>query len=229
MIGIKFQRHYVILCVIVILFCALLSAGADENVSGVLDKLQEKYSGMTGFSADFKQTFLSADTGSSLNESGKLIMKKGGFMKWEYNAPDEKLFVCDGKTCYNYIVEEKIAQVISLTNMDARSTPMLFFTGKGELKRDFDGEIISENLLGNSDSTGMIRIKLIPKGGQEQYEYLIAIVDKKSYFITRLLVVDLLGNQTDYIFDSIKELKSISDSEFKFTPPKGVEIINIEE
>jgi outer membrane lipoprotein carrier protein len=225
---IKIQRFSVVICAAVSLLLILSAAEGQEVVSAILDKIQNKYTGMYGFSADFKQTFLSADTGTSLEESGSLVIKKGGFMRWEYNAPDEKLFICDSKDCYNYIIEEKIAQVISLKNIDARSTPMLFFTGKGDLKRDFNAEYLNENAVYGKEPSSH-KIKLIPKGGQEQFEYLVAIVDKKSFFIIRLLVVDLLGNQTEYIFDSLKELKSIPDSEFKFTPPEGVEIVNIEE
>jgi outer membrane lipoprotein carrier protein len=183
---------------------------------------------MIGFSADFKQTFLSSETGTSLEESGSLMIKKGGFMRWDYKEPEEKLFICDGSDCYLYIVEEKIVQVISLKNIDARSTPMLFFAGKGDLKGDFESELLNEKYSTGSDP-GIYRIKMKPKGEQEQFEYMIAMVNKNTFFITRILVVDLMGNQTDYLFDSIKELNVLPDSKFKFTPPKGVEIVKIEE
>jgi chaperone LolA len=204
------------------------AAGMEISVDFVLDNLQGRYTGMRGFSADFKQTFLSTETGTSLEESGSLMIKKGGFMRWEYKEPEEKLFICDGSDCYLYIVEENIVQVISLKNIDARSTPMLFFAGKGDLKRDFESELLNEKYPTGSDP-GFYRVKMKPKGEQEQFEYMIAMVDKNTFFITRILVVDLLGNQTDYLFDSIKEINTLPDSKFKFTPPKGVEIVKIEE
>jgi len=204
------------------------AADITESVDFVLDNLQGRYTGMTGFSADFKQTFLSAETGTSLEESGSLMIKKGGFMRWEYKEPEEKLFICDGNDCYLYIVEEKIVQVISLKNIDARSTPMLFLAGKGDLKKDFESELLNEKYPTGSDP-GFYRVKMKPKGEQEQFDYMIAMVDKNKFFITRILVVDLLGNQTDYLFDSIKEINTLPDSKFKFTPPKGVEIVKIEE
>ena len=204
------------------------ATGTEASVDLVLDNLQARYTGMTGFSADFKQTFLSTDTGTSLEESGSLIIKKGGFMRWEYKEPEEKLFICDGNDCYLYIVEEKIVQVISLKNIDTRSAPMLFLAGKGDLKRDFESELLNEKYSTGSDP-GFYRVKMKPKGEQEQFEYMIAMVDKNTFFITRILVVDLLGNQTDYLFDSIREINTLPDSKFKFTPPVGVEIIKIEE
>jgi len=205
-----------------------LAADMTESVDFVLDSLQGRYTGMTGFSADFKQTFLSAETGTSLEESGSLMIKKGGFMRWEYKEPEEKLFICDGNDCYLYIVEEKIVQVISLKNIDARSTPMLFLAGKGNLKMDFESELLNDKYSTGSDP-GFYRMKMKPKGEQEQFEYMIVMVDKKSFIIKRILVVDLLGNQTDYLFDSIREINAPPDSKFRFTPPKGVEIVKIEE
>jgi outer membrane lipoprotein carrier protein len=227
------KKNIVILAFLICCLSALFidsgrAAGASESVDFVLDNLQERYTGMTCFSADFKQTFLSSDTGTSLEESGSLIIKKGGFMRWEYKEPEEKLFICDGSDCYLYIVEEKIVQVISLKNIDARSTPMLFFAGKGDLKRDFESELLTEKYSKGSDP-GLYRIKMKPKGEQEQFEYMIAMVDKKSFIIKRILVVDLLGNQTDYLFNSIRELNTLPDSKFRFTPPEGVEIVKIEE
>lgn len=210
-------------------FAFNLAAGEKaENIDTILNHLQEHYSNMKGFSAVFKQIFLSSETGTSLEESGSLMIKKGGFMRWEYKEPDEKLFVCDGNDCYLYIVEEKLVQVISLKNIDARSTPMMFFAGKGNLKRDFYSELLDDKYSADLDPS-VYRLKMKPKGEQEQFEYMVVFADKKSFVINRILVVDLLGNQTDYIFDSIKETDSLPDSKFKFTPPPGVEITKIEE
>ena len=63
-------------------------------------------------------------------------------MRWEYTAPEEKLFVSDGVKIYSYLPQDKQVIVSSVPPDDQASTPALFLAGKGSLTRDFTASIV---------------------------------------------------------------------------------------
>ena len=63
-------------------------------------------------------------------------------MRWEYSAPDDKLFVSDGVKIYSYIPADKQVIVSTVPPADQASTPTLFLAGKGNLARDFTASIV---------------------------------------------------------------------------------------
>lgn len=211
--------------------CASILSGdaaGDNSMDAVARKVQAVYNNLDGFRANFTQTLLNASSEMPLKESGKMMIRKGGFMRWDYSQPEEKHFICDGIKCYMYIPEEEIAQVFPLRNMDAKSVPLLFFAGKGDLIRDFNLHGIPVATQTEKDKK-IVKLRMTPKGDSESFEYIIVHIDVKTYFIVRMRVVDLLGNETDYLFESIRRDASIPKSNFVFIPPEGVEIIKIEE
>ena len=58
-------------------------------------------------------------------------------MRWDYTAPEEKLFVSDGVKMYSYLPQDKQVIVIGVPPDDQAATPALFLAGKGNLTRDF--------------------------------------------------------------------------------------------
>ena len=72
-----------------------------------------------------------------LTERGQLIVKKPGKMRWEYLAPERKLFVSDGVKFYSYLPDDKQVIMSAVPTDDNAATPALFLAGKGNLTRDF--------------------------------------------------------------------------------------------
>ena len=69
--------------------------------------LQKKYDGVKDFSADFVHAYEGGVLRKQITERGTLQVKKPGKMRWEYMAPEEKLFVSDGVKMYSYIKQDK--------------------------------------------------------------------------------------------------------------------------
>ena len=59
-------------------------------------------------------------------------------MRWEYNSPEKKLFVSDGRKIYSYIPMDKQVIVGTMPQGDQAPTPALFLTGRGDITRDFN-------------------------------------------------------------------------------------------
>ena len=74
-----------------------------QSPADLAQALQRKYSTVKDFSADFTHTYRGGALKKALTEKGRLLIKKPGKMRWEYTAPEQKLFVSDGVKIYSYI------------------------------------------------------------------------------------------------------------------------------
>ena len=94
------------------------------------------------------------------SERGRLLVKKPGKMRWQYTAPEQKLFVSDGVKMYSYIPQDKQVIVTSIPPDDQITTPTMFLAGKGNLTRDFSASIVEPPA---GAPAGTRALKLVPK------------------------------------------------------------------
>src|ERR1700733_783789 len=99
--------------------------------------LQKKYDSIKDFSADFVHVYQGDVLRKRVTEAGRLLIKKPGKMRWEYQTPEQKLFVSGGSKIYSYIPQDKQVIVSNVPGDDEAPTPVLFLSGKGNILRDF--------------------------------------------------------------------------------------------
>ena len=96
---------------------------------------------MRDFSADFTHEAESGVLRKKLVERGTVMVKKPGRMRWDYKAPEEKVFVSDGSRMYMHMPADNQVIVSPVPTEDQATTAVLFLTGKGKLTRDFTVEL----------------------------------------------------------------------------------------
>ena len=74
-------------------FAGSLATQAPPNPQDLANSLQKKYDTIRDFSADFVHTYEGGVLRRKREEHGTLFVKKPGKMRWNYKAPDEKVFV----------------------------------------------------------------------------------------------------------------------------------------
>ena len=74
-----------------------------SSAQDLAQALQRRYDTIKDFSADFVHTYRGGVLRKEIVERGHLLVKKPGKMRWDYAAPNEKLFVSDGVKLYSYI------------------------------------------------------------------------------------------------------------------------------
>src|SRR5438034_11444168 len=82
-------------------------AAADHTAEELVEALQRRYDSIKDFSADFVHRYQGGALRKQISERGHVLIKKPGKMRWEYTAPEKKLFVSDGVRIYSYIPEDK--------------------------------------------------------------------------------------------------------------------------
>jgi outer membrane lipoprotein carrier protein len=185
--------------------------------------LQKKYDTVRDFSADFVHAYEGGALRKQITERGHLLIKKPGKMRWEYSAPDQKLFVSDGVKMYSYIPQDKQVIVSNVPPDDEAATPTLFLAGKGNLTRDFTPTIVD---LPKGMPAGSRALKLVPRSKQRDYDWLILVVDPATLDLRGLVTVDAQGGISSFSFNNLKVNTNPADKEFAFKIPRGVDVVS---
>jgi outer membrane lipoprotein carrier protein len=214
----------VVLVALGVLVVPLAAAPAAEPTAAELAQaLQRKYDAIKDFSADFVHTYQGGVLKKQLSERGRLLIKKPGKMRWDYTAPDRKQFVSDGVKLYSYLPQDKQVIVSSVPSGDRATTPALFLTGKGSLSRDFTPSTVAPPSGMPADSRAL---KLVPRSRQPDYDWLVLVVDPATLSLRGLVTSDAQGGTSSFSFTNLKENPGLSDKEFTFKMPRGVDVVS---
>jgi outer membrane lipoprotein carrier protein len=201
----------------------LVFAVSDATAPELAQALQKKYDGVKDFSADFTHVYEGGVLKKQITERGRMIIKKPGKMRWQYTAPEEKLFVSDGVKMYSYIPQDKQVIVATVPPEDDAATPTLFLAGKGSLTRDFTPSLVE---LPPGMPAGSKTLKLVPKAKQSDYDWLVLVVDPASLDIRGLVTVDAQGGKSSFLFTNLKQNVGLADKDFAFKIPRGVDVVS---
>jgi outer membrane lipoprotein carrier protein len=172
------------------------------------------------FSAGFVHTYEGGVLRKKVTESGSVMVKKPGKMRWTYTKPEEKLFVSDGVKIYSYLPADKQVIVNTMPPADQASTPILFLVGKGQLTRDF---VVS---YADGAAGDVYALKLVPRRPEAEYESIVLLVDRATLKLRGLVSADRQGGQSGFTFTNLKENVGMADKLFTFTIPRGVDVVS---
>ena len=195
---------------------------ADVSAPELAAALQKKIDTIKDFSTDFTHVYEGGVLRKQITERGRLLVKKPGKMRWDYTTPEPKAFVSDGLKMYSYIPQDKQVIVSSVPREDEASTPALFLAGKGSLTRDFTPSLVDPPAGMGAGTRGL---KLVPKARQRDYDWLTLVIDPATLDIRGLQTIDAQGGKSTFAFANLKENIGLSDKEFAFKIPRGVDVV----
>jgi outer membrane lipoprotein carrier protein len=198
---------------------AIVGAQARPAPDALAKSLQQRYDGIRDFSASFVHSYRGGVLRTQTQERGTVSVKKPGRMRWIYTAPEKKEFVADGRKVYSYIPQDKQVIVSDVPAENQATTPALFLAGKGDITRDFVAA------YADAAPPGTVALKLTPRRPEPEYEYLVVAVDPATLQIRALTTRDRQGGESTLTFSNLKENQGISDREFTFRIPRGVDVI----
>ena len=119
-----------------------LTTWAQPDVHTIADKVDQHYNHLHTLQAQFSETYSGA--GASRTESGTLLLKKPGRMRWDYVQPRPKMFLSDGTTAWFYVPGEQQVRRAAVKQLDDLRSPLRYLLGKTKLEKEFDGLKIAE-------------------------------------------------------------------------------------
>ncbi len=203
--------------------CALLvgagfksTAQSAPNAAQVTSRVDRHYNALHSLEVHFVQTY----TGMGMNrkESGVLLLKKPGKMRWTYTDPDGKLFVLDGRDGYFYSPGESDAQKVDEKKLDDLRSPLRFLLGHTELEKELTG------LTAVGDGNGNVILSGVPKG-LEQRVSALRITASADGTIRSMTIEETDGVTNQFTFSGEADNVPAPNTAFVFTPPTGVHVV----
>src|SRR5262245_38929188 len=198
----------------------------DKDLDKAIEGLQKKYSQVRDLKMEFIQSYKSPRRPAK-TETGTLVLKRPGMMRWEYKTPVEKLFVSNGKTVFFYLPEEKQLQKTKVKESRDQRIPFLFLLGKGNLKRDFSK--VEWALDQKPFFQGNHVILAYPKKGIDEFARILMEFSPQTFQLQRVGVFDVDGSVTEFVFTNIQQDLGTTAAIFDFKAPPGTEVIESNE
>ncbi|MBP6116291.1 MAG: outer membrane lipoprotein chaperone LolA [Neisseriaceae bacterium] len=181
--------------------------------AGAIDTLKQFNDSAQGMSGQFSQVVTNKK--STKRSSGQFQILRPNLFKWTYNKPYQQVIVGDGKTIWLHDVD--LAQVTKTKqNTALGDSPAAILSNKGSLDSQY-------TLLEDGNEGGIEYVKATPKNPDGSYQFIR--LGFKGRELNQMQLKDNFGNETKLTFSGLKTDAKLSPSSFKFTPPKGVDVL----
>jgi outer membrane lipoprotein carrier protein len=178
-------------------------------------RLDEFAKGINSVSATFEQQVFDAKGGKGKATQGTLALKAPRQFRWDTTEPYKQLIVADGEKVWIYDADLEQVTVRAQGTEEAHS-PLTVLTDLSQLDRDF-----TTSEQGEHDGLSWLRLK--SKDKEPQFAYADLGLDAGG--LERMRFEDMLGDKTEIRFSDWKRNPQLAIDAFKFTPPKGVDVI----
>ena len=193
--------------------CALF---ADTPLDTLLKGVEGRYNKAKTLQVLFKEEYTPPGHGRR-TESGILMLRKPGRMRWDYSQPAGKLFISDGKLLWLYTPAENRVEKMKFQESDDMRAPLAFLLGKLHFDKEF------RNLQGKAEGTDT-RITAEPKTDNLPYSAVEFVVAPDSR-IKEVRVTGFDKSVLHFTFDQERVDPRLDDKLFQFQVPKGAELV----
>ncbi len=195
---------------------ALTVCARAQSNDAILKTVDAHYNRLSSLQARYTERY--TGMGMDRTESGTLLLRKPGRMRWSYDTPAGKLFLLDGKNGWFYTPGDPQAQRVSAKQLDDLRSPLRFLLGRTELRKELEKVSVKPAPQG-------FEIAGVPKGLTQRVRILSLTVSPMGTILTmRLEEVD--GATTSFSFYDQKENFPAKDTDFRFNPPAGVTVVD---
>ncbi len=207
----------------VALLCPLLAATLAPaqtplpTAKDMAARVDRHYNQLSSLKASFTETY--EGMGIRRTESGTLLLKKPGRMKWDYSAPAGKIFLLDGKYAWFYTQGDVRVQRIPAKELDDLRSPLRFLLGHTELAKEMDALTLGKSASGQYTLSGQ------PKGQENRVSRLTLTITAEGT-IMGIEIDEPDGAVSRFTFTGEQPNAPVSADSFRFTPPPGVPVVD---
>jgi outer membrane lipoprotein carrier protein len=233
-----------------ILTCFLgiqIAAGAPDSLSksdmsakSLAHLVEEHYHHAQTLQAVFLERYSEGRKEARI-ESGNVYFKRPGRMRWDYESPEKKMFLADGKTVWFYVpYDHTVTKAPAKESSDWR-TPLALLAGKVELSR-LCSQVDLADQKGIPDTHAVLRC--LPKGekkplapaessqaaagptGDVDFTEVLLELDRSSGELARIEIRQPGGIELEYRFGDWQTDVPLADAMFQFQVPLGVAVVD---
>ncbi|MBH5330222.1 outer membrane lipoprotein chaperone LolA [Eikenella sp. S3360] len=181
--------------------------------AGGIEALQKFNADTDGISGSFSQSVQSRNRTRSAQ--GRFSILRPGLFKWEYTSPYKQTIVGDGSHIWLYDID--LAQITKTAqNQAIGDSPAAILSNKDALTASY-------TLKEDGSANGIDYVLATPKRSNAGYQYIR--LGFKGDNLAEMRLKDSFGNQTTIKFNGLDTKPNLSRSQFRFTPPQGVDVL----
>lgn len=201
------------------------AAAADPapalTAGGAVAKLQTALRAVTTLRAKFEQLHYSLTVSQPIREKGELFLRKPDRMRWEYNDPQDKVFLYKAGVLEMYLPEEKQLTRSPVPEEALKSDIFGLFLGA----MSFEEAYAVEDSPFPTDASRVRQVKLTPKT-EGDYSYLLLEIDEATWLPRRVLFFEWAGNKREFVFSQVRTGVRIPLRTFTLKVPPDTEVID---
>lgn len=190
-----------------------------NNSQAALAALDYFLNHVNSMQADFVQVVIAPNSDRTRTSSGTFALSRPNRFRFDYMKPYEQLIMSDGKNLWLY--DKDLEQVTQRAYSSAiASTPAALLAGASEAtmaQKNF-------TLTSLPDADGLQWVEAKPK--QEDGQINTARIGFREGVLEVLEIVDNFRQKSTLTFSNVQVNPKVSDSEFSFAIPDGVDLIN---
>lgn len=212
-------------------FSAPMAKESRQKKDKIITAIQAKYEALESLQASFEQKNELKSLGRTTTSSGSLLWKRPGKLRMEYAKPEKQVLVSDGSKFWLYTARFNQVMVSKSGGLGFGTTPLLFLSGKGNLKKNFH---VTVEEIGIARRSGGVwragqphRIRLEPKSASASFRRMWVEVEPENFTVLTLAFVDNVGHKSHLRFSNVKENVKIAREEFQFVMPPNVEVLHM--
>ena len=196
------------------LLLPLLMGLAGNARADAVDSLRDFAQNVKSGKASFTQTVTSVDGAKKKTSSGQFEFVRPNRFRFVYAKPFEQQIVADGQKVWLYDVDLNQVTVRPMAQA-LGATPAALLAG-ATLDKEFD-------LKPAPATEGLEWVQATPKVKDGPIQQLR--VGFKGKDLAALDIVDAFGQRSALRFTALEQNVKLSDDQFRFTPPKGADVI----
>ncbi len=193
----------------------LLLAISSSVEASAIERFKAFVRGTQSARADFEQKV--HDRGGKLTQEskGSFVFQRPGLFRWVYAKPVDQVIVGDGERVWihdrdlNQVIVRKLSRALG-------STPAALLAGSADIEKAFE---LSD--AGSRD--GLEWLEARPREREAGFERVRMGFDANGLRAMELL--DHFGQSTVLRFSNLVRNPKVDRSEFRFTPPKGTDVL----
>lgn len=179
-------------------------------------RVDRHYNALRSLRVNFIQQY--DGLGQHRRESGTLLLKKPGRMKWVYSQPPGKLFVLDGKYAYFYSPGQTEVQRVAAKKLDDLRSPLRFLLGHAEIAKELNGLRIIRQ--GNN-----YQLSGVPRKMEQRVSSLELTVTGDGV-IHGIKIEEVDGSVSAFSLADEAANPPVADADFAFQPPPGTAVVD---
>jgi outer membrane lipoprotein carrier protein len=198
--------------------CALQAdSPRDPKLAQLLRSVEARYNRAQSLKLDFSETY-AAPGHPVQSESGTLLLRKPGRMRWDYSSPAGKIYLSDGKDVYLYTPGDRRVEKSKLKESEDMRAPLAFLLGK----LNFEKEFREFSARPDGEDTW---ITAWPKSQNLLYTE-VEFLASPDGSIRRVNVTGQDHSKLNFTFSNEKMNAPAPPALFAFHPPPGVEVVD---